>query len=93
MALALKNMKTAGANVTLNPDEFIRQLKDINPQEIISEIKDEKIKQEQWIKVDMVDGKKNKDSRKEMSKVEFVSAVQVLQFVNFCKHVSRVRTQ
>jgi hypothetical protein len=44
MALALKNMKTAGANVTLNPDEFIRQLKDINPQEIISEIKDEKIK-------------------------------------------------
>jgi hypothetical protein len=44
MALALKNMKIAGAKVTLNSDEFIRQLKDINPQEIISEIKDEKIK-------------------------------------------------
>jgi hypothetical protein len=26
MALALKNMKASGANVTINPDEFVRQL-------------------------------------------------------------------
>jgi hypothetical protein len=41
----------------------------------------------------MVDGKKNKDSRKEMSKAEFVPAVQVL-VCEFQQHVSiRVRTQ
>jgi hypothetical protein len=28
MALALKNMKASGANVTINPDEFVRQLKE-----------------------------------------------------------------
>lgn len=93
MALALKNVKTAGANVTLNPDEFIRQLKNINLQEIICEIKDEKIKYEQWKKVDMADWKKRtKIVEKEMSKAEFVSAVQV-QICEFRQHVSRVRTQ
>ena len=28
MALALKEMKSAGANVPINPDEFVRKLRD-----------------------------------------------------------------
>ncbi|CAC5378778.1 unnamed protein product [Mytilus coruscus] len=93
MALALKNMKTAGANVTLNPDEFIRKLNDINPQDIISEIKDDKIMYEQWKKVDMADGKKRtKIVQIELSNAEFVSAV-LVQVCEFQQHVSRVRIQ
>ncbi|XP_052087680.1 uncharacterized protein LOC127724675 [Mytilus californianus] len=93
MALALKNMKTAGANITLNPDEFIRKLNDINPQDIISEIKDDKIMYEQWKKVDMADGKKRtKIVQIELSNAEFVSAV-LVQVCEFQQHVSRVRIQ
>jgi hypothetical protein len=56
MALALKNMKASGANVTINPDEFVRQLKERSLPDILSEIRDENVKYEQWKKVEMVDG-------------------------------------
>ena len=58
MALALKNMKTSGANVTVNPDEFIRKLKEESLPQILSEITDENVKYEQWKKVEMEDDRK-----------------------------------
>lgn len=51
MALALKNMKASGASVTINPDEFVRQLKERSLPDILSEIRDENVKYEQWKKI------------------------------------------
>ncbi|XP_071164971.1 uncharacterized protein [Mytilus edulis] len=93
MALALKNMKTSGANVTINPDEFVRQLKDKPLPEILSEIRNENVRYEQWKKVEMADGKKRtKIVEREETRDSFISIVHT-QVRDFQEHVSRVRLQ
>ena len=91
MALALKNMKASGANVTINPDEFVRQLKERSLPDILSEIRDENVKYEQWKKVEMADGKKRtKIVDREVTRDSFISILQA-QVRDFQEHVSRVR--
>ena len=88
MALALKNMKASGANVTINPDEFARQLKERSLPDILSEIRDENVKYEQWKKVEIADGKKRtKIVDREVTRDSFISILQA-QVRDFQEHVS-----
>jgi len=58
MALLLKSVTAAGANVPLNPEDFVKHLARINANEILAEIHQENISFEQWKRVDCEDGKK-----------------------------------
>lgn len=89
----LKNMTSVGTKVPSSPDEFARQLKEnsINVNEICSDINVGMVEYEQWKKVEMPDGKKKKKIiEKEITKEEFISAIQI-QIVEFQEHVVRVK--
>jgi len=58
MALALKSMKKAGAEVPLNPDESKRRLSTTSADTFLSSITDDDVAYSQWKKVDIPDGKK-----------------------------------
>lgn len=58
MALTLKSMKSAGAKVTLNPDQFVREINEnVDPNSFLSEMSDT-VHHEQWKRVTLEDGKK-----------------------------------
>jgi hypothetical protein len=58
MALALKSMKKAGAEVPLNPDEFNRKLSTTSADTFLSSITDDDVAYSQWKKVDIPGGKR-----------------------------------
>jgi len=60
MALLLKSVKLAGANVPLNPEDFIKRIRnnEINANEIMAQVENEQVSYDQWKRVDCNDGKK-----------------------------------
>ena len=93
MALALKSMKTAGADVPTNPDEFIRNLGSTTVDIVLESLKDGQISLSQWKKTELTNGKKRTVIvEKMMEKEEFITLIKD-QICEFQGHVDRVKTQ
>lgn len=87
MALALKSMKKAGAEVPLNPAEFNRKLSTTSADTFLSSITDDDVAYSQWKKVDIPGGKKRTIIvEQKLSKDEFISIMRK-QICEFAEHV------
>lgn len=93
MALLLRGAKCVGADVPLSPDEYARKLKEANPQNLITSVKNPLIKYQQWMKVSEDDGKKRtKVVEKEVETEAFCKKF-LEASTEFKEHVNRVNLQ
>jgi hypothetical protein len=91
MALLLRSMKSAGADVPLNPEDYARKLAYLNPNEYINQIPLPQVTYQQWKRVTCNDGKiRMKIVEQELSKTEFSEFVQK-QSADFVDHVSLIK--
>ena len=93
MALSLKALKSAGATVPLNPDEFVRKLEETDLLDENKEKLNQTIYHQQWKKVTMTDGKKRtKIVGSDVPNEEFQKLIRD-QTADFIDHVKRIRCQ
>ena len=95
MALALKGMTYAGANVPINPDEFVRKLRDTDRDAFLMSLSDveEELSYSQWKRVELADGKKTTlVVEKKLKKEEFVTVARK-EISELLEHIHRVITQ
>ncbi|XP_069138828.1 uncharacterized protein [Argopecten irradians] len=95
MALLLKSVKAAGANVPLNPEDFIKRVQnnDINANEIMTGVKDDKVSYEQWKRVDCEDGKKRMKIVQHQVSRDELAAFFIKQTCEFQEHTQRIKEQ
>lgn len=93
MALLLKSVKAAGANVPLNPEDFIKRVQnnDINANEIMTGVKDDKVSYEQWKRVDCEDGKKRMKIVQHQVSRDELAAFFIKQTCEFQEHTRGIK--
>ena len=93
--LSPKRNEIAGANVPINPDEFVRKLRDTDRDAFLMSLSDveEELPYSQWKRVELADGKKTTlVVERKLKKEEFVTVARK-EICELLEHVHRVITQ
>jgi hypothetical protein len=92
-ALLLKAAKSVGADVSLNPEDYTKDITPANANELVSKVNRDVVTYEQWKSVDCDDGKKRmKVVQTTCCKEEFADLF-VKQISAFQEHANRIKAQ
>lgn len=93
MSLELRALKSSGAVVTTNPDQFIKDVERGDEEKGLATITSSNIKYDEWKRVPQDDGKKQMMIvTSEVTKIEFQNFLK-REILQFREHIERVNKQ